>query len=239
MQVNENLIKKLKDYKVPAEVAEVIRSARIVFLVGITAAGKDTVINKLLESGKYHYIVSHTTRQPRYNHGELEQEGIHYHFINQQEVERMLDNNEFIEAKMYSGNIYGTSVAEIQSAVDKSEIAISEIEVQGVAEYRAVSSTVLPIFLLPPDFKTWYARLTKRYGEKIDQEDLHKRMNAAVEELQDALAKDYFEFVINDDLQKTVTTVDELAHGNQSSKKNEEARAVAHQLLDEIRGALA
>lgn len=240
MQDNEDLIKKLQEYTVPPKAVEVLRSAKIVFLVGITAAGKDTVINELLKSGEYHYIVSHTTRPPRYNHGELEQDGIHYHFINPQEVERMLDNDEFIEAKLvHNSNIYGTSVAEIQTAKDKSEIAISEIEVQGVSEYRAVSDTILPIFLLPPDFKTWYGRLTKRYGEKIDQEDLRKRMATAIEELEDALTKDYFEFVINSDLQKTVSIVDELAHGSQSSKKNEEAKVVARQLLSEIEKTLA
>jgi guanylate kinase len=238
MQINENLINKLKSYKVPAAAVEVIRSAKIVFLVGVTAAGKDTVINELLKSTDYHCIVSHTTRPPRYNHGELEQDGIHYHFINLQEVERMLDNNEFIEAKIYSGNIYGTSVAEIQAAKDKSKIAITEIEVQGVAEYRAVSDTVLPIFLLPPDFQTWQSRLMKRYGEKIDQEDLRKRMETAREELQEALDKDYFEFVINDQLESTISVVDQIAHVHLSAKKNEESKAVAQHLLAEIDRAL-
>lgn len=239
MQVNENLIKKLKGYAVPAEAVEVIRSAKIVFLVGITAAGKDTVINELLKSGDYHYIVSHTTRPPRYNHGELEKDGVHYHFINLEQVEQMLDSNEFIEAKIYSGNIYGTSIAEIQTAMDKSEIAISEIEVQGIAEYRAVSDTVLPIFLLPPDFQTWQARLIKRYGEKIDREDLRKRMETARDELQEALDKDYFEFVINDNLTTTIGVVGQIVQGSLSSKKNEEARTVARQLLAEIEKSLA
>lgn len=238
MQVDENLIKKLKDYKVPEAAAELIRSTGIVFLVGITAAGKDTVITELLKSGDYHYIISHTTRAPRYNHGTLEQDGIDYHFINLEEVSRMLDDQEFIEAKLVHGNIYGTSTREIQAAKDKSEIAISEIEVQGIAEYRAVSGTVLPIFLLPPDFKTWQARLMKRYGEKIDQEDLRKRMETAREELNEALAKDYFEFVINDELGATISVVDKIAHGSLSSKKNEEAKAVAQHLLAEIDKAL-
>ena len=228
------LTEKLNAYKMAGSAVELIRSSKIVFLVGVTAAGKDTVIKELLKSGDYHYIVSHTTRPPRYNHGILEQDGFEYHFIDLKKVERMLDKKEFIEAKLVHGNIYGTSVAEIQAAKDKSEIAISEIEVQGIAEYRAVSDTVLPIFLLPPDFAVWQKRLAKRYVGSIDPEDLRQRMLTAKEELREALKQDYYEFVINRDLTKTITVVDEIAHGIVSAKKNEQARMVADGLLEEI-----
>jgi len=232
--MEKQLIQKLNAYKMAGSAVELIRSSKIVFLVGVTAAGKDTVIKELLKSGDYHYIVSHTTRPPRYNHGILEQDGFEYHFIDLKKVERMLDKKEFIEAKLVHGNIYGTSVAEIQAAKDKSEIAISEIEVQGIAEYRAVSDTVLPIFLLPPDFAVWQKRLAKRYVGSIDPEDLRQRMLTAKEELREALRQDYYEFVINRDLTKTITVVDEIAHGIVSAKKNEQARMVADGLLEEI-----
>jgi guanylate kinase len=120
--MNKELINKLQNYHVPEQAVELIQSTKIVFLVGVTAAGKDTVIGELLKSGDYHYIVSHTTRSPRYNHGILEQDGLEYHFIDLERIEKMLDNQEFIEAKLVHGNIYGTSIAEIQTAKDKSEI---------------------------------------------------------------------------------------------------------------------
>lgn len=237
--MNEQLIKKLQNYTVPADAVELIRSAKIVFLVGVAGAGKDTVINELLKSGDYHYIVSHTTRQPRYNHGVLERDGFEYHFIDFARAEEMLDNGEFIEAKLVHGtNIYGTSVSEIQTAKDKSEIAISEIEVQGIAEYRAVADTVLPIFLLPPDFATWQERLVRRYGGDVDAEELRKRMETAKSELQEAIDKDYYEFVVNRDLNTTISIVDSIAHGNLSSEKNDEAREVALQLLRDLEKSL-
>ncbi len=236
--MDTKLAQQLADYKVPAHAAELIRGTNIVFLVGITAAGKDTVIGELLKSGDFHYIVSHTTRQPRYNHGMLEQDGLEYHFVTLEEVSRMLANQEFIEAKLVHGNVYGTSVAEIQTAKDKSEIAISEIEVQGIAEYRAVSDEVLPIFLLPPSFDIWQERLGKRYGGDIDQEDLQKRMETARAELEEALDKDYYEFVVNSDLGKTITVVNEIAHRNLSSDKNEQAKEIARALLEDVKKAL-
>lgn len=232
--ISNALTRKLDNYTVPPKAVELIKSAEIVFLVGITAAGKDTVINELLKSGDYHYIVSHTTRPPRYNHGILERDGFEYHFIDLQKAEDMLDHQEFIEAKRVHGNIYGTSVAEIQAAKDKSEIAISEIEVQGIAEYRSVSDTVLPIFMLPPNFATWQERLIKRYGGEVDPQDLRKRMETAKSELQEALDKDYFEFVVNEDLNTTISVVDKIAHGSLSTAKNEEARVIAQRLLEDI-----
>jgi guanylate kinase len=232
--MTQDLIDKLQNYHVPSAAADLIRSTKIVFLVGIAGAGKDTVIGELLKSGDYHYIVSHTTRQPRYNHGVLEQDGEHYHFIDLDRVSDMLDNNEFIEAKSVHGNVYGTSVAEIQTAKDKAEIAISEIEVQGIAEYRAVSDTVLPIFMLPPNYNVWQERLAKRYGGDVDNEELKKRMNTAKSELREALDKDYYEFVVNNDLNKTIAVVDQIAHGNLSTEKNDEARQVAQDLLTAI-----
>lgn len=222
----------------PDHVTQLINNTRIVFLVGVTGAGKDTVIHQLLKSGEYHNIVSHTTRAPRHNHGIPEQNGVEYHFVDLKTIETMLDDGGFVEAKQFSGNVYGTSVAEIQMAHDEGKIAITEIEVQGVAEYRKVSDSVIPIFLLPPDFDTWQKRLSGRHGETVNPDDLAKRLNTAKIELREALEKDYFEYVVNQDLQETIKIVDEIAHGNFSTAKNDQAKAVAQQLLIDLQDHL-
>lgn len=233
--MNQVLLDKLEIYKTPEHVIELIRNSHIAFLVGITAAGKDTVLRKLIESSDYHHIVSHTTRAPRENHGVLEQNGVDYHFIDIKTAESMLDNGGYVEAKAFSGNIYGTSVAEIQMAHDEGKIAITDIEVQGVAEYKAFADNVIPIFLLPPNFETWQARLKKRYGEKgVDPEELRRRLETNKLELQEALDKPYFEYVVNKELETTIKIVDEIAHGSFSEKKNEEARLVAKRLLEDL-----
>ena len=233
--MNENLLKKLQDYRVPESVKELVRNTNVVFTVGVTAAGKGTITKKLLETGKYHRIVSHTSRAPRLNHGVLEQEGVDYHFVDYETIEKMLDNGGFVEAKQFSGNIYGTSVAEIQMAHDEGKIAITDIEVQGVAEYKSFAENVVAVFLLPPDFKTWQKRIKGRYeGGPLDLEDMKKRMYTAIIELKEAFEKPYFEYVVNDDIDMAVKVVDELAHGNFSPRKNSEAKAVAEHLLEEL-----
>jgi guanylate kinase len=236
--MDNNLLKKLQNYRLPKPAISLIRNTKMVFMVGITGAGKDSIRTKLLNTGKYHHIVSHTTRQRRKNHGVWEQDGVEYHFIDLKTAENMLDEGGYVEAKLFSGNIYGTSVAEIQMAHDEGKIAISDIEVQGVAEYKAVAKNVIPVFILPPSFQTWQKRIHGRYDtESMDRADIKKRLKTAKQELKEALTQDYFEFVINDDLEKSVRIVDQIAHGHFSDKKNLAAREIAEKLLEDIETA--
>lgn len=235
-----SISKKINEYTTPGKVRDLLKNTKVVFLVGVTAAGKDTVLRQLTKKPDFHHIVSHTTRPPRENHGVLETNGVDYHFINLQTAEKMLDNGGFVEAKLFSGNVYGTSVAEIQMAHDEGKIAITDLEVQGAAEYCALDDAITPIFLLPPDFKTWQRRLSKRHEEnQMDPQELRKRMETAELELREALKQNYFEYVINEDLQTTVAVVDQIAHGYVSSTKNDQKRHIAEDLLQDLDRYLA
>ncbi len=239
--MTEDLLQKVQKYKAPKDAISLVQNTYIVFLVGVTAAGKDTILRQLVKNTDYHHIVSHTTRLPRENHGVMEIDGQDYHFIDQLTASKMLDNGGYIEAKMFSGNIYGTSVAELQMAHDEDKIAITDIEVQGVEEYEKVApARVTPIFVLPPDFYTWQERLTKRHEDNhMNPAELQKRLETAGHELKEALNKSYFEYVVNKDLDLTVKIVDEIAHGSKSAEKNENAKSVAKQLLADLETFLA
>src|SRR4051812_20106709 len=113
--MDDALAANLANYEPTEQTKQLIRETPILLLVGPTGAGKDSVKDKLLESGKFHHIISHTTRPPRINHGIPEEDGVDYHFISKNEAVKLLENHEMIEAKMYSGNVYGTSAAEIQA----------------------------------------------------------------------------------------------------------------------------
>src|ERR1700694_1851350 len=116
-----SLVSAIEHYKPSQSVINTVIHTKILLLVGISGAGKDTVINQLLQTGSYHYIVSHTTRAPRTNHGLLEQDGVEYHFITFKQAEEMLKQQAFVEAKRYGNNLYGTSAAEIQAAHDSGQ----------------------------------------------------------------------------------------------------------------------
>jgi guanylate kinase len=237
----ERIATKLAAYNPAEKTVDLVKETPIVLLVGISGAGKDTIKHHLLNTGNYHHIVSHTTRPPRENHGVLEQDGVDYHFIDLPQAEALLDEGRFVEAKMYSGNVYGTSAAEIQAARDENKIAITDIEVQGVAEYKTMSTNVISIFVLPPDYGAWQQRLRARYGDKEpDPADMEKRMHTAVRELEEALKVPYYHFVMNDDLETAIETVDKIGHNQDVfNRKDTQVRAQAEDLLDVLRSKVA
>lgn len=233
--MDNTLAAKLANYEPTDETKQLIRETPILLLVGPTGAGKDSVKDKLLESGKFHHIISHTTRPPRINHGVLEQDGVDYHFITKEQAAQLLGEHQMIEAKMYSGNIYGTSTSEIQAARDEGKIAMTDLEVQGVAEYKALDPGVMAVFLLPPDFTTWQARLQRRYGDVVDAADYRLRLETALKELEELLNTNYYVAVINDQLDETVRHIETVVNSqNHSTPDEPAARAVAEQLARDI-----
>lgn len=232
------LTRQLSTYQPSRSTIELVKNTPILLLVGPTGAGKDALKERLLATGNYHHIVSHTTRPPRVNRGVPEQNGREYHFINEAEASKMLDEQAFIEAKVYSGNLYGTSVTEIKSAHDEGKIAMTDIEVQGVAEYKALDPGVMAIFLLPPDFDTWQARLQRRYGDVVDVADTRRRMQTALAEIEQLLDTDYYVALINDDLDKTFELVQDITRDH-AAVDDSAAREVAKQLARDIQNHLA
>lgn len=228
------LKQKLTQYKPSAATIELVQNTPILLLVGVSGAGKGSITKQLIKTGKYHEIVSHTTRLPRENNGVMEQNGREYYFIDMAEAEKMLDTGAYVEAKLYSGNVYGTSAAEIQAAHDEGKIAITDIEVQGVAEYMAISKKVQPIFVLPPSFEVWQQRIAKRYDGDINPDDLKRRLETAKAELKEALKRDYFRFVINDDIDLAAEAADAIAHGAPADKESNAARQLAQDLLAKL-----
>ncbi len=237
--INKSLASKLASYGPAPTTANLVKSTPILLLVGPTGAGKDALKDKLLKTGQYHHIISHTTRPPRINHGVIEQNGREYHFIDKATAEKMLDNQALIEAKIYSDNLYGTSVAEIQLAHDEGKIAMTDIEVQGVAEYKSLDPGVMAVFLLPPNFKIWQERLQRRYGDVVDVADSRVRLQTALSELEQLLNTGYYTPIINDDLEHTFQKVQAMTRGQEITLKDlERTREVAQKLAQDIQDHL-
>lgn len=240
MELKNVLLKKAEAYMPPAARVQTILDVPLLFVVGISGAGKDTVQHRLLTpNADYRFIVSHTTRPPRKNNGVPEQDGVDYHFIDLETAEKLLDDGEYLETNCYAGNIYGTTIGEIESLKEQQKIGLTDVDVNGVGRYVAFGMNVKPVFLVPPSYDVWWERLIRRYEGAVDQEDLKKRLSTAMEELDQAAQNDYFYLVINDNLDDTVTTVDAIAHGTPFEARSARALKLVGDLKTQIAEKLA
>ncbi len=236
-----DLEQKIANYKPSVEAVELVRNTKIVLLVGISGAGKDTVKHYLLQQPAFMDIISHTTRQPRVNNGVPEVEDQNYHFIDQATAQQMVNDQQFIEVKLVHGTIYGTSVEALQRIHDARKIAVTDIDVQGVAEYRQMSDQVIAIFILPPSYDIWRERLARRYTTLEEFEaEFPRRHESAISELEKAITTPYYHFIVNDDLERTVRVAEEIASQPEMVRsKDVEIRALANQLLAGIKSHAA
>ena len=159
----------------------------------VTAAGKGTLSDKLIEHGEFKSVISHTTRKPRANHGVLEQNGMEYWFVSEEQMLEMINNQELLEIKdIHSGTYYGKSVIELKKIVDTGKRPIFDIDVKGAIEFMKVVPGLKPIFLLPPSYDIWMERLGTR-GSMTDIERT-KRLVSARQEIQNGHSKPALRF---------------------------------------------
>lgn len=233
----ESLEQQIADYTPDQAAIDLVLTTPITLLVGISGAGKDTIKRQLLQTGGYRDIVSHTTRAPRANNGVMEVPDVDYHFIDMATAERMIAAHEFIEAKFVHGTVYGTSVSELQQSHDEGLVAVTDIDVQGVAEYKGLSQQVVALFIVPPNYTAWRERLAARYETREEFEaEWPKRRDSAIRELTHALEVPYYHFIINDDLDEAVQVADDITrHGDVFYRKDDELRLRARDLLEAIK----
>lgn len=234
----EDLGAKIAAYRPSPKAIAAVRSVRSILLVGISGAGKDTIKQRLLTTGRYRDIISHTTRKPRENRGKLEHDGVDYHFVSKDQIVKMLDDHELIEGNLYGGNVYATSVAEFEKTQQEGKIGIIDIDVNGVTVLKSIApSRVCPVFLTPPSFDVWFERWKKRYGDDYRDhlDDFAKRKQTAIDELRHVLATPYYLFVINDDLEKALDEVSEIStSGMQPREDYQRGKRAVEQLLEEL-----
>lgn len=163
-----------------------------VVLSGPSGAGKDTILDNLKKSTfTFDKTISATTRAMR----EGEKDGVDYYFIDKTTFEKKIENGEFVEYTVYSGNYYGTLKTEVERLVAKGGCILLKIEVEGASNIRKAIPDALSVFIVPPSIEVLERRLRGRNTET--EESIQKRLKEAIKEL--ARANEYDYIVINDD----------------------------------------
>ena len=103
---------------------------RPLVLCGPSGSGKSTLMSRLTSeySEQFGFSVSHTSRGPRAG----ERDGTDYHFVSRVRMEELAAEGAFLERAEFSGNMYGTSRAAVETVLQAGKICILDIDTQGV-----------------------------------------------------------------------------------------------------------
>lgn len=226
----------VSNYRPSQAGVDAIKQSKMLLLAGITSAGKDTIRNRLVATANYYPIVTHTTRLPRSNNGVLEQDGVEYHFVSTAQMADLLVSHKIFEINHFGGNYYATSVEEFIKAKHLNKVAISSIDIHGIAAIHKVApDNVTAIFIVPPDYDVWKKRIRNRYESvELFEADWQKRRKSAINELNHVLQTPYYHFVVNDDLDEAVAEVNDIVSGKGNHEREEKAKICVKDLLNAI-----
>jgi len=169
---------------------------RLVVLAGPTAVGKGTVAAYVRKNFPDIWLsVSMTTRKPR----PREIDGKHYHFVDDEQFERMRQAGEFLEWAVVHGRAkYGTPRAPVDEALAAGRLALLEIDLQGARQVREQIPESLFVFLAPPSWDELVRRLVGRGTES--EEEREARLTTARQEL--AAQKEFDITIVNDNVRR-------------------------------------
>ncbi len=125
-QQQQHLVVLLRQcYSSQKSISPLAMAAKPLVLCGPSGVGKSTLVARLTKEfpDAFGFSVSHTTRKPR----EGEKDGVNYHYVSREDMQKAIDNDEFIETAEFSGNMYGTSKAAVKTVMDQGRICILDI----------------------------------------------------------------------------------------------------------------
>lgn len=184
-----------------------LRRPRVFIISGPSGVGKDSVIEQLRERyPEAHYAVTATTRNRR--PGEMD--GVHYHFMSEEEFRNRLAEGDFLESASVYGNLYGVPRSAAREALARGQDVFFKVDVQGAAEIQRLIPTAVSIFLAPESASTLLQRLKHRKTD--DPAVLMTRFATATRELAAAFDFDYVIFNRQDRLEQALEEILAIVH---------------------------
>lgn len=176
----------------------------LLVLSGPSGSGKGTVSEALLKNNKEDIVfsISATTRKPR----KTEVDGENYFFLEEEEFKKMAEEGEFLEYAYVHNNYYGSPRKFVMEQIEKGEIVLLEIDVQGALQIKKNYKEAIFIFLLPPTMDELRNRIVKRGTET--EEDIKRRFSNAFKELD--FVGEYDFFVVNDKVEDAVKDIEAI-----------------------------
>jgi guanylate kinase len=196
--------------------SKIARRGVCLVIAAPSGGGKGAITQALLDAEPDLTLsISVTTRGPRGD----EQDGVHYHFIDQPRFDAMAEAGELLEyARVYGRNNYGTPRAPVQQALAAGRDVIFDIDWQGYRQLRAaLPGDVVGVFLLPPSMQELEQRLRGRGTDTAAE--VAQRMATAQSEISHWIEFDHV--VLNGDFPTTLAAVRAILQAAQFSTRRQ------------------
>jgi guanylate kinase len=196
-------------------------------LAAPSGGGKTSLVRALLEREPgIRLSVSYTTRAPRPG----EQDGLHYHFVDEAAFMALRERGEFLEHAHVHGYWYATSATWLRQEVQHGHDVLLEIDWQGAQQVRRLIPEAVHIFILPPSLASLKERLEKRGQDLPDV--IARRLDAAREEMRHCGEFDYV--IMNQDFARAVDDLSAIVRAARLTATRQQVRhaALIAQLLN-------
>ncbi len=178
-----------------------------IILSGPSGVGKNTLGDFLLQQfPELSYSVSATSRSIRKG----EQDGVDYHFMNNEEFEQKIKEDALLEwQEVYDGMYYGTMKSELDRINSLNKFPLLVVDVFGAINVmKNLKFKPLSIFIQAPSLEILENRLRTRGTDS--EEKIAKRLEKASVEMNESANFDLT--IINDDLPMAQKQLEEVVH---------------------------
>ena len=185
----------------------------MVILSSPSGVGKTTLTKKIQQKYQSFKIsVSHTTRSPRSN----EVDGVDYHFISNNEFQKLISENKFYEYAKIFENYYGTLKKNVDETLTNNDI-IFDIDWQGTKQLSKFKNlNLIKIYLITNDKAELKNRLIKR--NQNTEDEIKKRFDSFDEDIKHW--KDYDYIIINKNLENCFNQIEKIIFNEKNSSLN-------------------
>ena len=194
-----------------------MNKGRLIVISGPSGIGKGTVCKELFKVDESLVpSISWTTRERRKG----EEEGVTYFYRTDEEFDRMIASGGFLEYAGIYGGRYGTPRDYVEKRMAEGKNVILEIETKGAMEVMRKAEDVCSIYLLPPTMRVLRDRLVRRGREGYEK--AMERFRCAYDEID--LARAYRYVIVNEKLEDTVQSIEDILHGEYQNPADLEER---------------
>ncbi|XP_045031006.1 MAGUK p55 subfamily member 7 isoform X5 [Daphnia magna] len=142
---------------------------RPIVLIGPPGVGRNELKRRLiaLDPDKFRTTIPYTSRLPKPG----EADGVDYHFLDRQQMERDIDDGLFVEFGEYKGNLYGTANRSIKEIIELGYTCILNPHHQALKTLRTGEFKPHVVYIKPPGFNVLRETRSAAYARSTFDEN--------------------------------------------------------------------